>query len=271
MININTIEMVLIGLIIFFLAILVLAKSYQKRQRASLSTQQAVPVEPQLERTPPTEQPSRIFGAIGFLLVIGVIGIITLAVYWLVFPSPDEVYTASDLQKKCSGSCFISGNSLTLYNYGTTQIGKSDFSMIEIYFAEIPKTGDVIDVQVGLYKARTKIGGCYYTQNTLCYIGEWWYIDDPNNPIGATSGGIGEVWYVYQTMVSPLNIKKGLLQSPAIWIGDNYIASLLRSEVMTPKPMEGEITISCSNCKIKEVRIHYNLLAKFKNKLIGWI
>lgn len=152
--------------------------------------------------------------------------------------SPDEVYTAKD---------FIGG---------TLNLGKSDFSTIEIYFAEIPKEGDIVDVFVGPYKARTKIGRCYYTQNTLCYLGEWWYIDNPSNPIGANSGGVAEVWYVSQTMVSPLKIKKGLLQSPTIWIGDNRITSLLRSDVLTPKPIEGEKTISCRGCKIKEVRIY---------------
>lgn len=151
---------------------------------------------------------------------------------------PEEIYTAKD---------FIGG---------TLTLGKSDFSTIEIYFAETPKEGDIVDVFVGPYKARTKIGGCYYTQNTSCYLGEWWYIDDPSNPIGANSGGVAEVWYVSQTMVSPLTIKKGLLQSPTIWIGDNRITSLLRSDVLTPKPIEGEKTISCSGCKIKEVRVY---------------
>jgi len=223
-------------------------------------------------------QPSGVYEVIGFLLLVVIAGIVILVGYWLVFPSPDEVYTASDLQKTCSGNCFTNGNFLTLYNYGTVQIGKNDFDTIEIYFAEIPKERDVIDVFIGPYKALTKIDECYYTQETLCYLGEWWYVDDPNNPMGANSGGVAEVWYIRQTMVSPLKVKKGLLQSPAIWIGDNHITSLLRNEVMTPKPIEGEKTISCSNCKIREVRIYYNLLAKFQNlfatflnKLIGWI
>ena len=170
------------------------------------------------------------------LLVILLVIVYGVFSFW---QGPDEIYTAKDLIG------------------GTANLGKSDFSTIEIYFAEIPKEGDTVDVFIGPYKARTKIGGCYYTQNTLCYLGEWWYVDDPGNPIGANSGGVAEVWYVSQTMVSPLKIKKGLLQSPAIWIGDNRIISLLRNDVMTPKPFEGEKTILCSNCKIKEVRIYY--------------
>lgn len=233
------------ALLIIGIILAVLILTYYFAKIAGIAKPYKTPTTLQLATTPAQPSPiSRLLNwakkdpLSAFVFTLVLLGIVYGVVSYWQNSSPDEVYTAKD---------FIGG---------TLNLGKSDFSTIEIYFAETPKEGDIIDVFVGPYKARTKIGRCYYTQNTLCYLGEWWYIDDPSNPIGANSGGVAEVWYVSQTMVSPLKIKKGLLQSPAIWIGDNRITSLLRSDVLTPKPIEGEKTISCRGCKIKEVRIY---------------
>jgi len=182
--------------------------------------------------------------AINLILLVLLLAILAIAGWGLsFFGSADRIYHAEGKSSLNLGSDF-------------------DFGKIEIEFTETPKIGNAIEVYIGPYKAWTGIGDCKYFSGRVCYKG-WWYY----NLIGVSTEDT-EVFYD-ENITKPLRILKVGSIYGAVWIGDSHIIGLDQSTSLTPTPVEGEKKISCSGCKIKEVKVYYNFFARLKNRL-GW-